>query len=336
VKVDCERAEIIAGAIALGEATERECDLYRRHLASCSACCSELVGERELERTAAAVARARDAERWEPEVSFHRIRQARSRRAVRVALSGGALAASAAIAAGIAVMLRAQDAPPQSAGLPAVAKVSTTHGAQTPPQTPRRHIVIVHNVVTLTAPASSPRPHVQSAPAATPVLPASSRSAAAAGPRKKPQQPQRVAAAPEPLVPQSNVPIWRRYEPLPRANSTPAPLSMRAESIEVAPMTVIREVTPIGGEGAINPQPPLIAYAERAEGTTAFDVSVDEHGMPTKCTITKSSGFLSLDGAVCRAAMKARYYPRTVNGHPVPGVYRDAFTFRQADEEPLF
>jgi outer membrane biosynthesis protein TonB len=62
-------------------------------------------------------------------------------------------------------------------------------------------------------------------------------------------------------------------------------------------------------------------------------VSVDERGTPVKCTITKPSGYLVLDVAVCKAAMHARYTPRTINGRPVPGIYRDAFTFRSNDEE---
>jgi TonB family protein len=336
VKLDCERAEIVAGAIALGEATESERDLYRRHLASCPACCTHLVGERELERAAAAVAQARDGERWEPEISFHRIRAARSRRsALRVALSAGALAAAIALAAGLSFAPHGHRTPVPVAiasahpAAPMVFKVAARAR-----QIPQRHIVIVHNVVTLTAPAptASARPRVISPPAA-PVVPASAQSITAAA-RKK--ESMRVAQAPQPAVPESNVPIWRRYEPLPHTMPTQAPLSMQAESIEVAPISVIREVTPIGGESAINPQPPLIAYSERAEGTTAFDVNVDERGIPTKCTITKSSGYLSLDQAVCRAAMKARYYPKTINGRPVDGIYRDAFTFRESDEEPVF
>ena len=79
------------------------------------------------------------------------------------------------------------------------------------------------------------------------------------------------------------------------------------------------------------PRPPAIAYDERAEGTTAVDVSVDDRGIPVKCTIAKSSGWMVLDVAVCRAVMHARYSPRTMNGRPVDGIYHDAFTFRSND-----
>jgi len=135
----------------------------------------------------------------------------------------------------------------------------------------------------------------------------------------------------------SNVPIWRRHEALPKhANAAPsyavaatsAPVfEQREESMAVAPSNIVRDVVPVGGETAISPQPPSIAYAEGADGTTVFEVTVDERGTPTKCTITKSSGFLVLDDAVCKAAMKVRYQPRLVNGRPTLGIYRDAFTF---------
>jgi len=97
--------------------------------------------------------------------------------------------------------------------------------------------------------------------------------------------------------------------------------------------SLTNEAAPLGGETAINPQPPMIAYAEGAEGTTAFEVLIDERGMPTKCVITKPAGYRFLDEAVCKAAMKARYSPKTLDGRPVPGLYRDAFTFRVSSNE---
>jgi hypothetical protein len=42
---------------------------------------------------------------------------------------------------------------------------------------------------------------------------------------------------------------------------------------------------------------------------TSFSVSVDQRGVPVRCTITKSSGIRSLDESVCRAAMHAHYSP---------------------------
>ena len=65
---DCARAEITAGAVALGEATDAERDSYRRHLSVCRRCLECLGGERDVERTMQLVARARDAESWQPDI----------------------------------------------------------------------------------------------------------------------------------------------------------------------------------------------------------------------------------------------------------------------------
>src|ERR1700759_1967480 len=64
--VTCRDAEIAAGAIALNEATAAEREGYRLHLSTCAGCVETFGGEREIERTAAIVARARDAETWQP------------------------------------------------------------------------------------------------------------------------------------------------------------------------------------------------------------------------------------------------------------------------------
>ncbi len=106
----------------------------------------------------------------------------------------------------------------------------------------------------------------------------------------------------------------------------------QAESLKLeSGSAAVRDVTPVGGEGALVPHPPAIAYQEGAEGTTAFGVLVDRHGKPLGCTIEKSSGYKALDDAVCHAAMQARYVPRTIDGHAVDAVYRDAFTFRSSN-----
>jgi TonB family protein len=106
------------------------------------------------------------------------------------------------------------------------------------------------------------------------------------------------------------------------AQSAP-PLVNHAEAIAAAPE--IHDVAPVG---SIVPHPAPIAYAEGAEGTTAYAVDVDERGAPVRCSIDKSSGYLALDKAVCEAAMKAQYVPRTVGGRAVASTYRDAVTFR--------
>jgi hypothetical protein len=63
---DCARAEMLAGAIALGETDEAQRDSYRNHLATCAGCRNDLGGEREIERVMATARQARDSERWEP------------------------------------------------------------------------------------------------------------------------------------------------------------------------------------------------------------------------------------------------------------------------------
>ena len=76
-RTDCAQAELLAGAIALGEADETERNTYRAHLAICSRCCFELGGEREIERVMSVATGAQDGERWAPDLRNVQ-RQARS------------------------------------------------------------------------------------------------------------------------------------------------------------------------------------------------------------------------------------------------------------------
>jgi hypothetical protein len=99
--MSCARAEIVAGAIALGEAREDERHAYRAHLAHCSRCVNALGGEREIERTVSLVASARESERWEPDV---RRRLARAVNATR--LRWLPVAASALVAALVVVLIQ--------------------------------------------------------------------------------------------------------------------------------------------------------------------------------------------------------------------------------------
>lgn len=96
IRAECVLAERQAGAIAIGEAGDDERESYRRHLAGCERCLHELSGEREIERIMMAVTRARDDERWEPD-----LRPVFARRAVRRPLWvwAGALAAGIVLVA---------------------------------------------------------------------------------------------------------------------------------------------------------------------------------------------------------------------------------------------
>lgn len=322
----CSRAEVLAGAIALGEATDAERDEYRRHLAGCSPCIGALGGERDIERTAATVAAARDSEVWQPE-----LRAALSRASVPAGRPwrwAAAALALAAVAAGLRVAAVRQPVASETVAVHRVAPIVQPHRPAAHAPVPRKpqavaaapaqtRMVVVHNVVTLKRPAATA--HAATAPQANNLAQAAHRLPVERPPSNvtnlRPSASDREAVAAL------------------RTNQSISPPDQHAESLAVAPQNiVIRDVVPLGGENALVPWLPAIAYSENAQGTTAFEVSVDDRGLPVKCTITKASGYLVLDEAVCRAAMRARYSPRTVNGRPVPGSYRDAFTFRSGDD----
>lgn len=94
MRADCSAAETLAGAIAIGEASDAERDAYRVHLATCGSCLEEFGGEREIERVMALAVQARDDERWEPDV-----RKALARHAPRRGWGWAAAAAAVLVAA---------------------------------------------------------------------------------------------------------------------------------------------------------------------------------------------------------------------------------------------
>jgi TonB family protein len=332
---ECRSAETLAGAIALGEADDAERQAYRRHVATCAACLRALGGEREIERTMERVASARDAETWTPDVTAGvRDRTDVRKGFLRVAFS--TLGACLVVSIGIhlfAVSGLSQIAPSfadplviHMDGQRIVLEKRSTAAHSVSPSVPK--MIVEHNVVTL-----SRQPVPQSIHAAAVPLSASKTVAKVD-----------TFTAPTVVVEgDGSVPVWRKgggggggFTTITQSKTTDVAgfasrLTHGSESIMVAPAYAMREAAPLGGETAINPQPAPIAYAQGAEGTSVFEVQIDERGIPTKCTITKPSGYLSLDDAVCKAAMNARYTPRTVNGRPVPGVYRDAFTFRSTE-----
>lgn len=327
MNAECLRAEAIAGAVALGEATDAQRETYRRHLAGCRRCITSLCGEREIERVVRSIWEARESESWEPDLRAALQARTSTRRTAWTFGLGGALVALAIVVGlhSLHAIVPTKNAPKIVAaehiaprlGLPrlvhAVAAAAVGHVAAN-----NRGLVVVHNVVTLNRPASivvakvaavAPVAHPSPAP---PVPPIDPNDVAALTPTQRDEN--AIAAL--------------------RTTATATPASARAESLQLVPNAIaVRDVMPLGGDAAIVPHPSAIAYDEGAEGTTAFEVSVDERGAPVKCTITKPSGYLVLDVAVCRAAMHARYAPRTINGHPVAGIYRDAFTFRATDNE---
>ena len=92
-RADCTPAQELAGAIAIGEATEAERASYRAHIAGCAQCLEELGGEREIERVMATMVQARDAERWEPDLRRTFARRHSPRRALRWGVAVAAVAA---------------------------------------------------------------------------------------------------------------------------------------------------------------------------------------------------------------------------------------------------
>jgi TonB family protein len=315
---------VLAGAVALGEASDAEREQYRRHIAACRRCIAAFGGEREIERTANVVALARDGETWEPDLrGWMTARQKRRAMTWRFGLSG--IAAALAISLGVHALVAANlsaPAPPAGAQPATVAfggfhvtlerrAPAPRHVAQSP-AAPR--LEVEHTVITLHRPA---------APAATENAP---RIAASPKPATGDVKPQAVHA----IVAMAPSQRDERSISALKTAATAAPPAARAESMAMVPeRTVVRDAMPIGGESAIAPHPSDIWYSEGAEGTTAFQVLVDDKGAPVKCTITKSAGFLVLDDAVCKAAMRVHYTPKTINGHAVSGLYQDAVTFRQ-------
>ncbi|MDQ2872137.1 MAG: TonB family protein [Candidatus Eremiobacteraeota bacterium] len=333
------RAYSLAGAIALGEATDAERLEYRQHLMRCPECLRDLGGEFEIERVAAGVGAARDAEIWAPDLRDAVAAKMRKRKRFwRVGLS--ALGACFAVSFFLHVMVMGGLAhlTPTLADPLVIGGVRISIERRTPERKPpapplQRRMVVMHNVVQMSR---------------APVVPIS--TAAPAAKTARPVQPHQIAAVTvhanppvsEPVSDQSNVPIWRRgggdsWRTLARTTTTalsesaPQTVALRAQPIQIAAAYTTRDAAPVGGETAINPQPPMIAYDEGAEGTSVFEVMVDERGTATKCVITKSAGYTVLDDAVCKAALSAHYTPKTLNGKAVPGVYRDAFTFRMSD-----
>lgn len=326
----CARAEVLAGAIALGEASDVEREQYRLHVSACGHCVNAFGGEREIERTANVVVLARNGETWQPDLrGWMTSRQKRRALTWRFGLSGVAaaivvsLGIHALVAANISVSVPPSNAEPATVALGSMQvtleRRPPAEHRSAPDKAPAAAIAprleVVHNVVTLHRPAA-------------PVVVAQAAPRAVASPKPvkvkvKPQAAHMIVA----MVPTKR--DERSISALKTA-ATAAPPAAHAESMAIVPpVTVIHDAMPIGGESAIAPHPSDIWYSEGAEGTTAFSVLIDDKGSPVKCTITKSAGYLVLDEAVCKAAMRIRYAPKTINGHAVAGVYEDAVIFRQ-------
>lgn len=288
---------------------------------------SELGGERELARTAAGIGSARESEVWNPKLGNVFRRRARGLSPVVRFAAAFAVTFACAAATLHYFTLPARTAPEAVTVATASATAHRANGPAAPQG--QRKLVVYHNVVQI---ARGPLSAAESARTDNSQILA------------KPSEIAAVTVYPQIAPPSKNrasVPVWR--DPVWRTVSRMTTTSLSetapervssAESLQLGSQlrSTTTDAGPLGGETAINPQPPMIAYSEGAEGTTAFEVLIDERGMPTKCVITKPAGYRFLDEAVCKAAMKARYSPKTVDGRAVPGVYRDAFTFRVSSD----
>ncbi len=83
--------------------------------------------------------------------------------------------------------------------------------------------------------------------------------------------------------------------------------------------------TPLGspGDWIGSGDYPAIALRLNMAGITAFKLTVDATGAPSRCDVTTSSGFDALDRATCQRVMEhARFSPsRDRAGNPVGGTY---------------
>jgi hypothetical protein len=129
-RVDCTGAERLAGVIALNEASDGERNAYRAHLAACGHCLRDLGGERDIERVMGTVARARDEERWQPDLRALARRSAPS----RAPMWAVALAAAIAVVAGIGVAQQLRPAAATPSISASEARALAALGTQTMPQ----------------------------------------------------------------------------------------------------------------------------------------------------------------------------------------------------------
>ncbi len=161
-----DRVETIAGAIALGEASDQERHEYREHIATCAPCLRAFGGEREIERVISTVASARDSEVWEPQIGdVVTTRLNRRARKTRWAFGtlGVAIAASlglhALVAAGVGPMGHSSAAPVViNAGITRIVlEQNAPAPTPVPVAIPQARLIVTHNVVQIArAPVTMP------------------------------------------------------------------------------------------------------------------------------------------------------------------------------------
>lgn len=337
-----ERAEILAGAIALNEATDEERLEYRRHLAACARCLHALGGEHQLARIGGVIGKARESELWEPDVRGPLISRlgGAPRRFLTFGLSFLGLCLFVSLLTHLIVgselaQMRPSLQDPLTISYEGNRIVLERRSVrdQKPAPKARPQVIVDHNVVRAIVRPRGVAVAQRVAQLATPhrsLPPVKSMTANGSTTARAPSEGEAagtVAADAWAGKAQGGA----RLGSAPESGTVPAPV--RAQSIEriaFAPSYITREAAPEGGDTAINPKYNELAYEERAEGTVSYEVTVDAQGNPTNFAVVKSSGFLVLDKAVKDAAMSVHYKPALVNGKPVAGIYRDAITFHAA------
>lgn len=152
-----------------------------------------------------------------------------------------------------------------------------------------------------------------------PVIPTRSQ-----GPVVAPSPADDITPNPFPIGPTTILP-----QPLPVPDPIEAPMPP-------APKPVPVRLKPRGNPASwvTNDDYPAAAIRAEEQGRTAFSLTVGTDGKPTACTVTASSGSVSLDGAACRLLMRrARFVPGSDgDGNPAGGTYRNSFSWQIPDE----
>jgi TonB family protein len=100
--------------------------------------------------------------------------------------------------------------------------------------------------------------------------------------------------------------------------------------------------TPVGNPGQwFGPDSyPPEALRNREEGTVGVSIAVDANGVPTGCSVTKTSGYAALDQGTCSIFLAhVRYRPGTDSkGRAIPSTWTGSVAWRLADtdERPTY
>lgn len=103
----------------------------------------------------------------------------------------------------------------------------------------------------------------------------------------------------------------------PIASPPPAPPAPPAPTPPVAAKPISGSYLQIKVD--CKPDYPRRAKREGIEGKVTLLITVNEHGIPEKVEVSKTSGNFELDNAARAAAGRCVFVPQTVNGTPVKG-----------------